>query len=246
VGVIPQTAAPIDILTAMTQIGERGEGSKYSWYETLKRIYRQNAANDTVFVERFVEKCQQLHLRTRVLYHDDAESRNLLRETQFSDLLVLSAAQFIPDSRLTAPPRQQLQLLRGAGCPILIVPAKYERIENYLLVYEGTSSCMRTIKQFSALLTDAARKFKILLAVVGDKSRQHAEEVRLLQEFADSHFPKLSILPLLDNAEEEILYNAREEEGVLLVCGSETHTLASLLIHNSKLRRFEFPVFVGR
>lgn len=244
VGVVPQTGTAMDILTSITQT--RNEPGKYAWYDQLRRIYVQNKDNDPVFIERFLDKCQQLQLRTRILYHDDSDSRNLLRETTFSDLLVLSAAMFKPDSKLSAPPRQQLQLLRGAGCPILVVPEKYAEIESYLLVYEGSFSCMKTIKQFSALLSEQARKSRITLAIIGEKSQQENEEERLLMEYAQIHFPKLGVLHLSENPEEEIIYNAREDDGALLVVGCDTHALANLLIHNAKIRKFEFPVFMGR
>jgi hypothetical protein len=244
VGIVPQSSSPMDILRTIAQT--KAEHGKYAWYDQLRRIYAHNQDNDPVFIERFLDKCQQLQLRTRILYNDDADSNNLLRETVFSDLLVLSARMFVPDSKLAAPPRQQLQLLRGAGCPILVVPEKYEPIENYLLVYEGSTACMRTIKQFSAQLSEQARKSRITLAIVGDVRKGEEEADKLFLEYAHIHFPKLGILRLEEKAEEEIIYNAREDDGALLVVGNDTFTLANLLVHNAKIRRFEFPVFIGR
>ena len=63
--------------------------SQYTRSEIIEKILHTNLNNSNEFINRFVKKCEELNLRTKVFIGEEETNEDLLKESMFNDLFLI-------------------------------------------------------------------------------------------------------------------------------------------------------------
>jgi nucleotide-binding universal stress UspA family protein len=211
------------------------ETEAYSREEIKKRI------------DWFETACQKNNIEYRV--HDDTDDlivHELVKETRFADLLVVSAEVFYQISEIAEPEGYFKSILHLAECPVLIVPQKFSFPQNSVLTYDGSESSVYAIKQFAYVLNEFCNKEAV---VVFESSEEETmpDEV-LIHELAARHFNALTFL-MLSKDRFRLSEWAKAKHSPILVTGSYSRSDFSEIFRKSFvsaiIRDHKMPVFIA-
>ena len=195
----------------------------------------------------FEKSCQTNGIEHRI--HNDSDDlvvSELVKETRFSDLLVVSAEAFYHLSETTEPEGYLKSILHLAECPVLIVPNKFNFPEKTVLTYDGSESSVYAIKQFSYVLNEFCNKE----AVVVFEASQEKEmpDAVLIHELAARHFDAPAFL-LLHKDMLRLSAWIKGLQSPILVAGSYSRSDFSELFKKSFVskivRDHNMPVFIA-
>lgn len=112
----------------------------------------------------------------------------IIRETRFADMLIVDPEMTLSDSPEGAPTAFAKELLLKSECPVILAPYSFEGIDEILLAYDGSRSCVFAIRQFALLFPELANKKLRVLQVTGnDENGSLAQQEKILQ-LLQTHF----------------------------------------------------------
>lgn len=153
---------------------------------------------------------------------DGCYPHELIRETQYADLLIISQQTY--NARVKAAPGEEpvpfRKILEKGGCPVLVLPRNAREIEQVVMTFDGSANAMRGIKQFSYLLPELGNDLPVTVLTTYSEEAPPSLEEKLFIEYLKQHFSNLA-LHKLSNDTEHTIYNA---------VGLNTHTL--LVVNN--------------
>mgnify|MGYP001546008814 CR=1 FL=1 len=199
-------------------------------------------------IKWFENACQKNNIEYRI--HNDTDDlivHELVKETRFADLLVVSAEAFYQLSETTEPEEYLKSILHLAECPVLIVPQKFSFPENVALTYDGSDSSVYAIKQFAYVLNEFCNKEAVVVYEASEKDETMPDEV-LIHELTARHFNAPTFLML----QEDILRLSawvKAQQSSILVTGSYSRSNFSELFKKSFvsdiIREHKLPVFIA-
>ena len=172
----------------------------YSFGGLTAPVYYQNfSPDDTLLVQKnidiFKTRCEQNGIEYRVHPHMDMHViSQLLSETRFADLLLLSSELFYANLGEGDQEIYLRDVLHKSECPVMLIPEHFTEIENVVLAYDGTPSSVYAIKQFIYLLPEFTT-LKTLLVSAGT-AVEGETGITNIEEFAARHFSDLTIVEL--------------------------------------------------
>lgn len=198
-------------------------------------------------IEWFEKSCKRNGIEYRV--HNDADDlivHELVKESRFADLLVVSAEAFYQLSETTEPEGYLKSILHLAECPVLIVPQKCSFPENVAITYDGSESSVYAIKQFAYILNEFCNKDSVVVFESADEETM-PDEV-LIHELAARHFNAPGFLMLYKDIL-KISDWANSKRSAILVTGSYGRSNLSELFKKSFvsdiIRNHKMPVFIA-
>lgn len=212
--------------------------------EEKDKLLRAEAAAD------FEQACKQAGLQF-TLHHDRKIAiHDLVHETIYSDLMIISAKETLTHYPENLPTRFIRELLSESQCPVLLVPNKYKPIQKIILLYDGEPSSVHAIKMFSYLLPVLKHLDVEVIAVNPVNSSLHLPDNKLMKEFMKRHYPKVKYTILKGWAEDEIIQHLHQiSENVLVVMGAYQRSTVSRWFRESMadilMKEVKFPLFIA-
>ena len=212
--------------------------------EEKDKLLRAEAAAD------FEQACKQAGLQF-TLHHDRKIAiHDLVHETIYSDLMIISAKETLTHYPENLPTRFIRELLSESQCPVLLVPDKYKPIQKIILLYDGEPSSVHAIKMFSYLLPVMKHLDVEVIAVNPVNSSLHLPDNKLMKEFMKRHYPKVKYTILKGWAEDEIIQHLHQiSENVLVVMGAYQRSTVSRWFRESMadilMKEVKFPLFIA-
>lgn len=218
---------------------------------------RRKARLDQVDDERrkiaetyFEEYCQEAGVNFSVHHNKLVAIQELLKETVYSDLLIIDANETFSPSHEEVPTRFIRGLLADAHCPTLVVSKKYKPVEKIILLYDGESSSVYAIKMFSYILSALKHLPIEVVSVKSEKESLHLPENKLMKEFLKRHFPNAIYSIFKGEAQSEIVSHLHQQkENVLVVLGAYGRGIVSQWFKNSMadtlMKEFKIPLFIA-
>lgn len=164
----------------------------------------------------------------------------LIDHSAFADLMICDAAN--------PPVLYSLNsLLADAHCPVLLVPAEYAGYDELIFTYDGSSSSMQAIRQFTYLFA-AGRNLPVYLASVLPENIRGIEYSDLLKEWLPLYYPNFTIEILKGNSREEMPQFISRHKKALVVMGAYGRSSLSRLFKESLasvvLQKTSAPLFI--
>ncbi|MBY0479631.1 MAG: universal stress protein [Chitinophagaceae bacterium] len=199
-------------------------------------------------VEKFETLCQKNGMEYRV--HEDRYDfalPELREETRFADLLIIGSEVFYQQMGNTI--NEYLQdVLHTAECPVIVVPEKFEFPTSVILSYDGSSSSVYAIKQFSYVLPALSEKPAILV-YAEDGGDNEVPKQSNIEELAARHFKDLTLMKLDMPPEKYFSTWMENRKGALLVSGAFGRSGFSQLFKKSFIADIianrHLPVFIA-
>lgn len=200
--------------------GGNCNGNEQSCIQKKERKARQ------ALYRSLAEKCNEAGCRHIIHKEDGCLPHELIRETQYADLLIIS--QHTYNARIKAGQGGEevpfRKILESGGCPVLVLPRNTRDIEQVVMTFDGSANAMRGIKQFSYLLPELGNELPVTVLTTYAEEAPPSLEEKLFIEYLKQHFSNLA-LHKLSNETEHTIYSA---------VGLNTNTL--LVVNNPSPR----------
>lgn len=200
-------------------------------------------------IEKFEERCRKQGFEYRI--HKDTDLfalQELVRETRFADLLIVSSELFYENIEREQPNEYLKRTLHGSECPVLVVPENFIRPFSLILAYDGKASSVFAIRQFSYLFPERCA-METLLVSEEEESDAEMPNIGLIQELAARHFPNLTLHNLAGGDKEEFLHWIGEKRGSLIIAGAfgrgEMSSIFRKSFVSSIIRQHRIPLFIA-
>lgn len=234
--------SPID-LDAMTAVSQLPVQAPYD--RIREREHEVMIHNKALFAQQ----CEKHFIHYTIHKHDGQWDKNtLVKESRFSDVLVLSGELFYADINVNQPNIYLYETLCAAECPILVIPEDYKQCEHVFMAYDGSKESLFAIKQFCYLfpqLTDLPTE----MIFCRDEQSDGIPDIEELRQYTRQHFDAMGFSKLHFNASHYFATWVGEHKHVMLVSGSygrspfsylSKRSFAAEVIHEHKI-----PVFIA-
>lgn len=226
--VIPNTFAP-------------RAGAYLSYTEEESEAFREG-------INEFKQKCERNDLEYRV--HEESDEwkvADLVKETRFADLIVVSGPAFFSDVSTGESKAVLQQTLHGAECPVIVVPDKAEAIDEIVFAYDGKKDCMLALKQFIYLFPDYCT-LETTIVYCNEDPEKEIPYLPYIEEFASRHF-KLLTFEHLNLSKRSFSFWLNEHKNAMLVTGAYDRPGISMALAksfaNDIINSHTIPVFIS-
>ncbi|HSN60649.1 MAG TPA: hypothetical protein VLR49_06930 [Ferruginibacter sp.] len=197
----------------------------------------------------FEELCQHNGIEYRV--HEESNNWNmddLLKETRFADLMIMSEELFCTNINMTEPNSFMQRAIHKSECPVMLFPETYKPFKKLVFAYDGKKESMFALKQFCNLFP----RYSHLETNIVYSKPGHVDELpdmMYIEEYASRHFSNLQFEKLLFNGRKYFADWAKEENDILLISGSYGRSGLSTAINKSFVEKLieehQVPVFIA-
>lgn len=172
----------------------------------------------------------------------------LLIETRFADLLIVSADASLSGEIESVPTEFVQEVLRKAECPVVVAPLMFEGINEIVFAYDGSTSAVYAIKQFTHLLPQL-QDLKVTFLEVNEDSTSNIEYKENITDYLKMHYSAIGYKVLVGVPESELFSYFLGKKNVIIVMGAfGKKVLPSFLQHstaNLLLKTTSLPVFIA-
>lgn len=200
-------------------------------------------------IRKFEDRCRKQGFEYRV--HKDTDLfalQELIRETRFADLLILSSELFYENIEKEQPNEYLRRTLHGSECPVMVVPEQFIRPFSLMLTYDGKASSVFAIRQFAYLFPELC-EMETLLVSEEEESDSDMPTGELIRELSARHFPNLTLNNMPGINKEEFIKWIGEKRGSLIVTGAygrgEMSSVFRKSFVSSLIRQHRNPIFIA-
>lgn len=200
-------------------------------------------------MEHFKALCEKNGIKYKV--HEDFFNftlPELVRESRFADLLVLSGEKFYEGSGNDIQFDYLKEVVHSAECPVIILPEAYDFPEKNIIAYDGGEESVYALKQFAYLFPEFANNPTVLVYAEESNNRELPQEDYAI-EWATQHFSNLEVYKLELDPKKYFNIWIRGRKKSMLICGSYSRSAFSELFKKSfvsdVLKDHNIPVFIA-
>jgi len=228
--------------------------------EMLPGLFATFAGHTTAFMEEekvefkntihlFEEMCQRNGIEYRV--HEDSNNwgmDDLLKETRFADLMVMSEELFCTNINMTEPNSFMQRAIHKSECPVMLFPEIYKPLKKIVFAYDGKKESLFALKQFCNLFPQYSHlETKIVYSKPGHDDE--LPDMMYIEEYAGRHFSNLQFEKLSFNGRKYFADWAKEENDILIISGAYGRSGLSTAINKSFVEKLieehHVPVFIA-
>lgn len=218
-------------------------------HNNLKELSEKDQQERDRAVKQFEFHCREAGVNHTVHRDKSFALPDLMRESIYADLLVISSGETFTRFTETPPTRFVRDLLGGSECPVMVVPAAYKPLEKVVMLYDGAPSSVFAIKMFTGTLPAVNQLPTEVITVKGDENL-HLPENKLMKEFMKRHNPNAQYTVLTGEPEAAILHRLEQEtESTLIVLGAYQRNAVSRWFRSSMAdviqKHLKCPLFVA-
>jgi hypothetical protein len=230
----------------VTDIYERAEIQRID----VRAIEQQDKNINQRSMERFESVCSKSQL-AHVIHHNKSFAiDDLLKETIYSDLLVIGKNETFSHFKELVPTTFLRNLLVGTQCPVIVVPEEYRKTEKVILLYDGKPSSVFAIKMFNYMMPWMRELKTEVVSVMDPKGSLELPDDPLIKEFVKCHYPDAEYTLLQGDPEIEIpAYLKNNCQNSLVVLGAYQRNQVSRWLKTSMadilIQILDMPLFIA-
>ncbi len=215
-----------------------------------QRLNKKDAAERARSLKQFESACEKAGVLYSVHKDHHAAIRDLLSESIYADLLVISSKETFSHFREELPTSFIHDLLPHVQCPVFIVPSSYWKIDELILLYDGEPSSVHAIKTLGYVLPFFQDSYTEIVTVNKPGKEVHIPDAALIKEFISQHFPKAKYHVLRGEPEAAILELLKKKRpNTLVVLGAYRRTAVSRWFRPSMadtlMSKLNLPLFIA-
>lgn len=199
-------------------------------------------------ISSFREFCEKNAVRSEVRLDPGVPLHELISETRFADLLVISAGTTFERNDDAWPTDFIKNVLKDSECPVMVAPEQFDSIEELIFTYDGGRSSALAIRQFTylfPLLNDR----KVTVIQVNKKGEWPPEEKQNIREWLQTHYYSVNFESLKGSAEDVMLPYLFGKKRVLIVMGAFGRSAMSMFFRQSRaekiMQMIPQPIFIS-
>jgi nucleotide-binding universal stress UspA family protein len=172
----------------------------------------------------------------------------MIEESRFADLIVLDAETSFTRTNEAIPGRFVKDVLLESECPVIISPYSFDRIEEVVFSYNGSTSSVFAIKQFTYLFPELRQKKAIVVCVRDDGGETLAEQFKM-KEWLKDHYSDVEYVVLKGDPSDQLFGYLIEKKNGIVVMGAYGRSMLSRLFKPSHARlivkTINLPIFIS-
>jgi nucleotide-binding universal stress UspA family protein len=180
----------------------------------------------------FEEGCERRGLRYETLRLPDNPEEALLAESHYADLLILGAGTTLKEGSEGIPSALGRKIFSGAGCPVIVPPARFGGIDEVVFCYDGTSSALQAMKLFTYLLPGFSDKRVHVLEML-EKDQEALPDKEKVRDWLKLHYSEIGFEVEQGQADEELFSYFVKKENLFIVMGAYGRSRLSNLLRHS-------------
>lgn len=205
--------------------------------ETIKK-------NIAFFTEGYInrETCYKVHRDGGV------PSSELIEESRFADAVIVDAETSFNDHFEGIPTTFLKDILKKAECPLIIAPENFETIDEIVFTYNGSSSSVFAIKQFTYLFPELKEK-KVTIIQVNETGEWLDKDKNKFMEWLQDHYKNLRFEAVKGKTENVLFDHLFKRKNMFLVMGAYGRTSLSRFFKRSHadllINTVTQPIFIA-
>jgi hypothetical protein len=196
----------------------------------------------------FNEKC--ISEETRHDFHSDrgVPLEELMAESRYADLVVVDSETSFDQVYEGSPTKFVKDFLHKSECPVVIAPEGFDGIDEIVIAYDGSSSSIFAIKQFTYLFPQLYNK-KITIVHVNSDGQWKEEEKDKLNGWLKNHYSDLHFTALKGEADTALFDFLLRRKNVFVVMGAYGRNNVSRFLKHSRaeliIKTITQPIFIA-
>jgi nucleotide-binding universal stress UspA family protein len=199
-------------------------------------------------VHRFREACLCREVSARVHRDRGVPVGDILSESRFSDLIVVDPETSFCSVDKSFPGRFIRDVLLAAECPVVVSPYRFDGLNEVIFAYNGTSSSVFAIKQFTYLFPEFKNK-KAVVVNVRNGDEAAIEEQYRMKEWLSAHYEEVEFVVLKGDVSDELFGYLLDRKDAIVVLGAYGRGILSRFLKPSHasllLRTINLPIFIA-
>ncbi|MBB5396833.1 universal stress protein [Mucilaginibacter sp. AK015] len=206
--------------------------------------YKERIAEENI--RKFKATCEAQGISYLVHRDQDVPLDELVAESRYADVIISGPALFAA-SPVETPAEMVKSLLNKAESPVIISPHRTYAIDKVLFAFDGSSSALFAIKQFTYLFPElSGTDINVLQADEGAIFNE--EEKEKVYEYLKVHYSRIDFTDLRGKPQDELFDYCLRELNAILVMGAYGRSWLSNLFKASAadlvLKLNNLPVFI--
>jgi nucleotide-binding universal stress UspA family protein len=218
--------------------------------EPIGGLAGRAVATDPVLrcVQLFREACLCREVVAKVHRDRGVPVADILLESRFSDLIVVDPETSFHNLDKEFPGRFIRDVLLTAECPVVVSPYQFDSLDEVIFAYNGTSSSVYAIKQFTYLFPEFKHK-KAHVVDVRKGEETAIEEQYKMKEWLSAHYLDVAFTLLKGDPSDELFGYLLERKNAIVVLGAYGRGILSRFLKPSHasllLRTINLPIFIA-
>jgi nucleotide-binding universal stress UspA family protein len=215
-----------------------------------RKLDKQDVKTRALSVKKFEQSCREAGVAFAVRKQHRFALNELIYETGYADLLVISSHEAMKPYRQKEPVEFIHGLLPEIKCPVLIVPAAASPVTKTVLLYDGKDESRLALRTYCNVLGGDFTEQANIVSVYTSRSRAKLEGGTFLKEYLSLHFKNYKIISLEGKAAPVLeKYLFKEDPGTLVVMGAYKRTRLTRWLRASLadrlMNKLELPLFIS-
>lgn len=217
--------------------------------EKQVRLEERDKAVRLEAVRTFEKLCAASQVEYTVHRDRNIAIQELIRESIYADLLVISCAETLGHYEENPPTYFIRTLMADVQCPVLLVPEHFHAPDKVIVLYDGSPTSVFAIKEFSYVMPALKKLDVLILTVKEEHENKQIPDNKLAKELVNRHFPNAKYKTLAGDPEAEIVrYLKSEMQNPLVVVGAYGRSRVSRWFKSSMadvlMEEVSMPIFV--
>jgi len=216
----------------------------------LKHLMAKDKATRRQAIDLFEQYCKKENISYAVHQDESFAIDDLLKESIYSDLLLINAAETLNHFQQDIPTPFIKNLLANTQSPVLVVPSAYHSIERIVVLYDGHPSSVFAIKMFNYLFPWLS---KLPVEVVFASQEEGSAELpdgELIKEFMACHYPQVTYTLLSGEPEKALIGHIQKTPSTsIVIMGAYSRGAVSRMFNNSMANKLmeilDVPMFIA-
>lgn len=198
----------------------------------------------------FSNRCQKAGLQHNIHHDRHIAVIDLIQETRFADLLLISQEEKFSHHEQEFPSRFLREIMNDTECPIVILPKTHRPVENIIFFYDGRFQSVHSMRNFAFLFPNWSSLPTQLMSVRSMEDNLHLPNNKLLKEWLGRHFRNVQYHVTKGIPEIEILHFLNNQpSNSIIIMGARKRIMLSKWLRTGLLEKiihqFDFPVFIA-
>ena len=225
-------------------------GMTYVDWELDEKSDEHKAKTDKVErnIAIFKDGCISGEVCFRVHRDRGVPVRELIGESRFADVLVVDAQTSFHKRYEGNPTEFVRDVLKKAECPVIIAPESFEGVDEIIFAYNGSSSSVFAIKQFTYLFPQLHNK-KVSIVQVNAAGEWHDPDKYKFKEWLKEHYTDLHFEALKGETDTKLLTHVINRKNIFLVMGAYGRGAISQFFKHSQadllIKTVSHPIFIA-
>lgn len=196
----------------------------------------------------FEEACQARGVNYHIHYDRDIPIKAVITESRFADLLIVDPEMSFQKKPEGIPTGFIKEVLEKTECPAILVPSDFNGIEQILFTYDGSQSCVFSIKHFSYLFPEL-KDTKVIVLQINEKEEIPIVEKEKIRELLQNYYSAVSFQTANGKADDAVFAHLLGKKGIIVAMGAYGRGAFSDFFRRSTadliVKTIDLPVFIA-